>query len=125
MGPTRAARTSVVCMAVTAIAAVAMACHPQPAPPNPPTPDASDAATYGDATPDASAPLACIAACKTLNRLGCEVLADCATTLGEHLAPTAHMIRNARSGHWLTCEDVAGAATSADLQAMGQPCGVH
>lgn len=89
-----------------------------PTPVVPPNPDASDASAFGDAPPTP-----CALACAALQRAGCVVLTDCATTLQQKTPPTGHLFRNPKTGDWLTCADLQAVKTADDARALGQECG--
>ncbi len=128
-----------------AVSTLGMAGCP-PTPPNPPAPDggpdgsppppvptmdsaptptpAVDAAPAPTPAQDAAPPAPtdpCAKACAQMAAMGCAQQADCAKVLS--LAQANRVIRNPKTQQGLTCNDLLGAKTSADVQAMGWNCG--
>ena len=83
--------------------------------PRVPSPDASDAQAVGDSP----ALTGCPGACAHMRVLGCVVQDNCSAVLPGIVG----MIRNAKTGMPLTCDDLIDAGSVQDIKAMGQPCG--
>jgi hypothetical protein len=89
----------------------------------PPTPTADSAPTptvVMDATPPPSTD-PCAQACAQMSTFGCAQQTDCANVLS--LTQANRIIRNPKTKQGLTCTDLLGAKTPADVQAMGWNCG--
>jgi hypothetical protein len=93
-----------------------LAACPTPAPVPPPSPDASDAASEAALATD------CERACAAMQLAGCVVRPNCAAVLDANTR--ARRIRNPLTGGALTCAELAAAKTPADVNALGQGCGL-
>jgi hypothetical protein len=112
-----------------------LAACPTPGPVVPPNPDASDASALGDSPPPPPPAIVdggfaftgpCAAACTAMALDGCVVRSDCEAVL-ENATGVAigskPLVRNAATGQWLTCADLAATKTAASVKALGQSCG--
>ena len=99
-----------------------------PPPPPPPVMDSSPPVPTADSAPlpppvvDAAPPSTdpCVNACTQMNSVGCGQQADCAKVLG--LVQANRTNRNLKNGKPLTCNDLLGVKSSADVKAIGWNC---